>query len=50
MQTILRRRAFLGAALSATLLFTAACSTEEVAATEHTLVFTAIPNENTTEL
>ena len=50
MQMILRRRAFLGAALSATFLFTAACSTEEVAATEHTLVFTAIPNENTTEL
>jgi len=40
----------LAAALLGVGLLGTACSTEDVAAGEHKLVFTAIPNENTTEL
>ncbi len=46
----MHRRTFFGAALAGLMVLGSACSTQEVEATDHTLVFTAIPNENTTEL
>lgn len=49
MQYQMNRRAFAATLLCACALFSA-CSTEDVSAGENKLVFTAIPNENTTEL
>lgn len=50
MQNLIHRRAFAAAALLGVGLLGFACSTEEVKATDNKLSFTAIPNENTTEL
>jgi len=50
MRASTRRSPLLALALLCTALLSSSCSDQEVTATEPALVFTAIPNENTTEL